>query len=551
MGDSVATSDVLECLRQLLDEHHQHRRGVEAGLVAGPLVLAMSVDERERLQPLIVEALRAESGLMVDASAYAEVVPLVGAPTDVEDLTIAVQEALDQLNDLADAPDLRLSVATTEVTLFGATDFAAASQAQQAVRGLLLSLFVVDLRANELVGLVYAEDEIDAERARIVWPLLMRLPELLHRPPASTLVVVAGDGEVQFDRHCTGDPSLRWRVTDRGLSIRHTRARDLDAVEALGRVAGADASLVVLMLGAGASAGYLPMGNDVRDRALEHAMDTKIDRHNFGHVVTQYYAKLARATRLLPGESLAGPDAFADRLTLERVLREEQHEERQSFSFTLRWFKERHKEALDQLASDRAAGRLDGDPLIRLLALRRRLVLVTVNFDQIIEAKCAGDVKPFITPAELANLPSYLDRYAAATDMAVPLIKAHGDIDDPDTIVADIGTTSSGLGRPVHDALDGVRGRILEQPITPLWHVGYSMRDLDLEDYWSDPRLADKAVEKWVAPMLDPGVERFIKQKRVPRWALKSDPPNVDESIVTLTAADFFDLLGRVAMTHW
>lgn len=548
----VQTTDVLDCLRQVLAEHRQHQADVTDGLADAPLLLALTVDERERLHSLLDEVLRADDGLVVDAVSATDTASLDTDPADLADLATAVEQALVEINALPSAAEgLRLGVNEMSVTIAGVTEFAAASRGQQALRGLLTSMFALDLRANDLAGLVYADDALDADHKAIMWRLLMRLPELLHRPAAATLVVVAGDAEVQFGLHCTGDPGLRWRVSDSGLQTRHTRARDRDAVDALTRFEATDAPLVMLMLGAGASAGYLPMGNDVRNHALEQFLDKKVDGHNYQEAAAEFYRRLARThDRLLPGERAAGLNEFVERLTLERVLREEQHEENRPFSRTLRWFDTQHKQVLARIEAERTTSALAADPLVRLLARRRRVVLVTVNFDQVIESKAAGDVRPFVTEADLAEFPDYLNEYTR-TGGPVPLVKVHGDIAAPATIVADITTTSSGLARPVHQALTYLRDRLLAQPVSPLWHVGYSMRDIDLEDFWSDTGFAESATERWVSPMPDPAVERFIEQKRVPRWAQTADPQQAEESIVTLTATDFFTLLEEDATRRW
>lgn len=540
-------------MQQVLCEHRRHSVEVAAGRAWTPLLLALTVDERERLHDLLAQVFRTEKGLLVDATAYPDSAALDGDPGDVADLVAAVNDALAEINELPDAVEnLRLTLDTDTVTIAGATDFTTASRAQQALRSMLISLFATDLRANELAGLNYAEDALDEDHRAIVWRLLMRLPALLHRPPNSTLVVVAGDADIQSGLHCTGDPSLRWRVYDRGLQRRHTRAADRDAVDVLTRTSAHDAPLVMLMVGAGASAGYLPTGNEVRNVALEHLTGKKVDRHTYPDVAAEFFARLGRAGRLLTDEDNVDPLEWAARLTLERVLREEQHEERRNFSHTLRWFNVQHDQALGRIEAARVAGLLDRDPLVRLVALRRRLLLVTVNFDQIIEAKCGADVRPFVTDPELADLPKYLDEYSAlGADLPVPLVKAHGDIRRPETIVADITTTRSGLGEPVFDALADIRERMLAQDVTPLWHVGYSMRDLDLADYWADPRFADRAAERWVGPMPDPAVERFIREKRLPRWTTAADPHTADESMVTLTATDFFELLVEFGATRW
>jgi hypothetical protein len=540
-------------MQQALNDHRNHANAVAAGRADAPLLLAVCIDERERLQPLLAEVLRATDGLLVDANAFGDTVEFVGDPADVAALADAVSAALADANALTDAADtLRLEVDAGEIRIVGASTYSAASRAQQALRSLLVSLFAVALRANDLAALIYPDDALDAEHKEIVWRLLMRLPQLLGRAPASTLVVIAGDAELQFGLHCAGDPSLRWRVSDEGLQTRHPRTRDRLAVVELARLDRAHAPLVMLMLGAGASAGYLPLGNAVRDRALEHRTGTPVDRHNYADVAATFYAELCEQPhRLLPGERDGGVEHFIARLTLERVLREERHHERTALTTTLQWFDRQHTDALKRIDAERAAGTLASDPLVRLLRTRTRIVLVTVNFDQVIEAKAGGGVRAFITEEGLRELPAYLDQYTAGHDLPVPLIKAHGDIPNPETIVADVNLTRAGLARHVHDALHDLRRRLLDQQVAPLWHVGYSMRDLDLEDYWGDASFADRANERWVAPLPDPAVVRFIEDKREARWAREIDPPTLDESLVTLTAGDFFDLLAEETATRW
>jgi len=541
-------------MRKLVDEHHKHRAAVVQGFSRAPLLLALTFDESQRLRPLLEQVIRAEDGLLVDASEFGDSIDLDGDLSEVAELRVAVDAALRDINALPDANEqLILRVDGAVIRIEGPTEYAAASRGQQTLRGLLAALFAVDLRGSDLAALIYAEDALDSEHKAIIWKLLMELPTLLDRPASSTLVVVAGDGELEFDLHCTGDPSLRWVVNDTGLQSRYPRDRDVDVVERLARLDAGEAPLVMLMLGAGASAGYLPLGNDVRNRALERMMGTAVDRHNYGEVAGAMFRHLIGNTpgRLLPGEEADGIDEFVRRLTLERVLREERHEQHRELSSTLQWFSEQNDAAITRIAADEAAGLLAADPLARLLALRKRLVVVTVNFDHVIEAKGGTNVRAFVTDSDLEDLGDYLNRYAAGEDLPVPLIKAHGDIAQPGTIVADVTTTRGGLATPMLAALESLRERLLGQPQSPLWHVGYSMRDIDLEDYWASPAFAVRAKERWVSPLPDASVRRFIEEKRIPRWSHEADPQTADEPLVTLTASDFFSLLSDAAARHW
>lgn len=77
------------------------------------------------------------------------------------------------------------------------------------------------------------------------------------------------------------------------------------------------------------------------------------------------------------------------------------------------------------------------------------------------------------------------------------------------------------------------------------------MRDLDLEDYWAHAEFAERARERWVSPMPDPSVRRFIEERRQPRWIHEPDPPRSEENFVTLTASDFFTLLLEAVESRW
>ena len=548
---SVSTPDALECVRDALVEHHRHVAGVANSTKSTPLLLAVALAERERLQAMVDAILKTENGLLVDATVLSDSIHLTGTLADVADLRDAVDALIVKANGLPDDPQLKLTIDADDVRIDGATPFASTSTSQQALRSLLLSLFHENLRVNALTAIVYAEDALDDDHTDLVWSLLMRLHTLLNRPPSSTLIVVAGDSRLSPDRHCVGTPSLRWRVTENGLVVRHTREHDEGITRRLAAHSRKDCPLNVMMLGAGTSARYLPTGNEVRDVALGNATSIKVDSGTFRDAARTFFTRLQSERRLIAGEETAGPELFADRLTLERVLREEQHEERTPFSTTLRWFADKHQTAIDSIEAARATGSLATDPVSILLQRRERLVLLTVNFDRVIETKGGSDVRAFVTDDDLTELPDYLADYAE-NGGPVPLIKIHGDIEQHDTIIANVESTLVGLSEPMNTALQVVKDRLLAQTIKPLTYVGYSMRDVDLADFWAaDKAFATSVIENWVAPFPDPAVLAFIAEKRKARWGGELDPHTVDGSFITLTADDFFEVFTVQAQSSW
>ena len=115
-------------------------------------------------------------------------------------------------------------------------------------------------------------------------------------------------------------------------------------------------------------------------------------------------------------------------------------------------------------------GKFVGDPLVELLEMRKRLVLVTVNFDSILEIKAGDAVRPFIEESELAQVPDYLRTYRNDGG-PVPLIKLHGDINKPQSIVVNIEETAGGLSAARLEALEGIMHVVKEQSVRPWWFV--------------------------------------------------------------------------------
>jgi hypothetical protein len=511
------------------------------------------LDERERFTDLISAVLSTADGLVVDATRWGDGVPVTVDPrAELPELVAAVEAFLVETNGLDPAAALRLEAVGGVVSIKGAVEYDAANTAQKAIRELLAALFDEGLRSVPLAGLIWADDSIDERLSARLWSLLMGLPALLKLEPGSTLVLIAGDAAVNPTVHCAGPSSVRYRISDVGLGRRQPWAASRYTVLELVPLTRAETPLLPLFLGAGASViEGLPTGNALRDRALARLVGLpKVDRHNYVAAASELYARLDVGGHLRAGEKENGVALFAERLTLERVLYVEQAQESQRDCSTLRAFRAEHAAIVEALALAGGAGAFVSDPLVQLLSLQRRLVIVTVNFDQVLETKAPGMTERFVSEEELGRVGAYLTEYAE-NGGPVPLIKLHGDIGVPDSLVVNIAETGAGLSAVRLSALQAVIDAVGKQLIRPWWYVGYSMRDLDFEAVWSNPAFADQMAEHWVTPFVDPAIERFLIRWRVERWQGRGLPHTIANRVVTVTANDFFRILYDEVANRW
>ncbi len=181
--------------------------------------------------------------------------------------------------------------------------------------------------------------------------------------------------------------------------------------------------------------------------------------------------------------------------------------------------------------------------LAQLTRLQRRIVLVTVNFDQVLEHDAGDLVRPFITKSEFGKLGGYLKKYAKDGG-PVPYIKLHGDVGNVDSIVATIDETEAGLAPERVQAIRTLRRFRPKAPDIHAWiYVGYSMRDVDLNEVFGSSEFATDLVEYWVNPLSDPAISDFIKARRETTWSRKYAQYTVDERTITRPAKSFLGQL--------
>jgi hypothetical protein len=361
----------------------------------------------------------------------------------------------------------------------------------------------------DLVLMATMVEPTDPKRRELLWNLLTINPiDLAIKGTSITLAPILGAGldpETDYMRTPAIRYVVRWDRVIRRSSVNQKYA--ISSIAELG-----DRPLVIF-LGAGASASSgIPLGNTYRDLALRGL----VGRHKNGLAAAEaFFDLLYERQHFLPGETESRTE-FASGLTLERVLLE---------TFSDLGFRPRtDAPVIQELIRDCGAA-LDyirpGRKAIRELAakLPGRLVFVTVNFDRLIEEDLGVDCEVYYKPEHyrdrLDNLVSYV---AGDATTPVPILKLHGSIEDPESLIATIDTTSAGLNDAVLNALN----RVLEttrKPLAWLW-IGCSMRDRDM-NLWLGGLGANALDEWWVDPLPGKALDDFFAQQRAPRWSAK------------------------------
>lgn len=530
MSDSAESSVLPELLEMFGAIVSEHRDRLTSG---GPsCVVPILLAGFEQWQGLIAEVIRAESGALIAAADFVGGCDAGGEPASSEELCADVQVVLDQV------PGLDLAIDGTFVNVEGVGK-GADSTAQDALRGIGAALFHPDLRESPLVAFVYDERPLDEPVAEQLWRLLMHLPSVLGLPDGRTVVVVAGDADLQIPRHCTGDPSVRFNVREEEILERRTLPSSTYAVNEVRRVSD-ETNLLVIFTGAGAAAGYgLPLGNSLRDRALARWLGEESEGLSFLEQGESFYTQLDGGSRLTPSERSGSVDEFVHGLTLERVLREEQHRENRRDSSTIEHFARLNRSAVDAIEARRASGD-HRSGLARYIESGRRALIVTVNFDQCLEAELSSAVQPYIHEGDFGSFETDLATYLT-NGGPTPYVKLHGDIGTPTTIVANVDDTQAGLSHARLGALRAIRE--VADPVRPWVYVGYSMRDLDVLPFLSAPDHRSGLVEWWVGPFVDPAVRDFVQTARMGRWRMDQRNYTVEDRFITLTSEEFFTRL--------
>jgi hypothetical protein len=366
--------------------------------------------------------------------------------------------------------------------------------------GVVASLFSAELQESTLAVIKYDESELDADLAWAVWQLFTHQLEGIRVGRLHTLVLVIEATGVTYDRHCARGSSLVYRLGRGGLERRKDWQADVADIQ---RLRPDGNRPIVLFLGAGFSvSSRLPLGEELRNTALR-TMFLDAASRPLPELIDVFRGYVATHDRWLsPSESELPRDEFARSLTLERVLREELFHSGIEASPTLTRLQELNAKAMDR--PGRAV-----EALSRIMMLQRDLIIVTVNFDQLLERAVGARV--FASDEEFAEFPAYLSDFRGHGGH-IPVLKLHGTLSQPSTIVATVDQTLSGLSPAKTEALQALAGC---GPRLPWVYVGYSMRDPDVESVLALPVLYKKLDERWVSPFTVPTAQYFTEQHRV------------------------------------
>lgn len=356
---------------------------------------------------------------------------------------------------------------------------------------------------RDFVVLSYSLDGFDRSRAALVWEATLSLRNF-PPPNLRTFVPIAG-GAVDIEAHCgrmVG--SARIVLRDGSTTVRND---DVLLTAAVNRILDRPERQLVLFLGAGASASCrIPQGNRYRDLSLESMLaGTDLEAEFRGWLETNQ--------RWLPNERDLPPSVFSKALTLERVLREEFYSlggRPRSESATVARMVLDCQEALDRMPDGRRA-------LREISVLLPHLIVATVNFDQLVEHDLPAAHVVLADRGEFERGPEVVHaRQVDGLSAALPILKLHGSIERPESLIANIDDTTRGLADEVVATLDSILdgGR----PVTWVW-IGCSMRDLDVNMWSRRKHGVDDLQEWWVDPLPPASVSEYAFP-RAKEWAL-------------------------------
>jgi SIR2-like domain len=522
----ATTTQVLELLSKMLTKW-------EAGSgPAGTEILPVLVEDLGGHGSLVETIVRHAGGVFLDAKKCSDGVAAFTPPDRVNDSIDPVLHAVVAREfdiPIAGGERLRLDIVErggiVRATV-GGVGPAGISAGLATMCGVVASLFSAELQESTLAVIKYDESELDADLAWAIWHFFTHQLGGIRVGRLNTLVVLVEATGVTYARHCGRGSSLEYRLGQHGLERRKNWQADVADIQ---RLRPEGDRPVVLFLGAGFSASSrLPLGDDLRNTALRTMFPDMASRPlpELIHIFRGYVESHNRW--LSPSEGRVSRDEFARSLTLERVLREELFHRGAGVSPTLLTMRDLNAKAIDR--PGRAA-----EALGRLMSRQRSLVIVTVNFDQLIET--TGPARVFASNDEFMECAAYLSDFHR-NGGKIPVLKLHGTLEQPSTIVATVDQTLSGLSPVKTEALWALAGL---GPRLPWVYVGYSMRDPDLDSVLALPGLYTKLDEHWVSPFTVLTAQRFTERHRI----YNSGEPDFWQRSITVTADVFFEELER------
>lgn len=512
------------------------------------LVIPVLSDELESRRDLLTEVAEFLGGVLLDltSGAYDAEISAYDDPllrgTIARSLTFGRPGGRieTQLSYAADRLDVQLQTRGRRVTV--------PSPAETQLMAAARVLFDERLLDHELAILLYDENAFDEPSQQAVLSMLTGLGRQsgLRLGGARTLVPFIRSSGLDRERHCQLYRGVRYSLAGESI-IRRNRTRHL--FDTVRKLTANRPQPLVLFLGAGFSASsQMPVGNSVRNTTIRRICELS-DPHD-GRSDEDLAAELFRFANA-PGRNLLserekdiGEAEFARTATLEQAVRIERDVFEVAVPQTISDLQQRHNELLAD-----PNFRL-GDAvyaLHRIIEAGRRIVLVTVNFDELAEHDHHDALDIAVDDDQFRRLASILAEMRQAgvhPDGKIPLLKLHGTINRPETCVITDEQTRSGITPAQTEALMSLVKELPEGERVPWVYVGASMRDIDLDRVFGMREFNESASERWVAPWPEDSVRRFVYGKN--RW-WAGRGKSLLERTVTETADAFMNTLAD----HW
>jgi hypothetical protein len=412
------------------------------------------------------------------------------------------------------------------------------SPGQRTMLGLTKALLHSSLDQHDLAIITYNETLLDLDFKRLMWDLAVKQFEWMSSSQLKTLIFVS-EGWVDVDRHCRTGRGFRFALQG-GRLLRRYGESDLKAWA--GSIVRATGPLV-LFLGAGFSqSSNFPLGNSLRDSAIRRLLGLGLGRGiGSTELAQRFHDWVSEKDGWLTGsESRLSGQQYAESLSLEQVMRIERRQfPAEDVLPTLRDFTIHHDRVINAPGSaPRSLGAL-------LPLLQRKVVLLTVNFDRLVETTAQVPLRIFSSPDEFVEAADYIGNYLGGRETDVPLLKLHGTIDVPQTCVISAEQTEVG---PDAGKVAALRALLNERSRVDWFYVGASMRDKDLLQVQRDADFSRGSEEHWVSPYLVETVESYATDKQA-YWRERENR-GVGDRIVTETADAFFEALLSAAKEY-
>jgi hypothetical protein len=417
------------------------------------------------------------------------------------------------------------------------------SPAESQLLAISRALFERQLIDDELAILLYDEKLFDEDSQRAVLSMLTGLGRQadVRLGSARTLVPLLRSTGLSTALHCQRNRGIRYGLGGDRLIRRHVDRHLADTVRKL--VVPRDSPLV-LFLGAGFSASSgMPVGNAIRDRTIRRICEIDGDDLTSEQLAeTLFRFSIAAEKPLLTvSETELGEQAFAASVTLEQVARIERDLFEEPVPRTIEILRDHHETVLGK-ENPRLGGAVYA--LHKIVAAHRRLVIVTVNFDELAEFGQGDHLDIAVKEEDFARLVPILNEMKGGGDHPegkVPLLKLHGTISRPETCVVTDEQTRSGITPAKAEALRVLVSDLTETNRVPWVYVGASMRDIDLNRTFGENDFNERTSERWVVPWVEPSIQKFVDQTQ--RW-WKARGDTLYDRTVTETADTFVRLLA-------